>query len=1087
MSKLLSDRVKKVPPGEVSEERYQFIKLSEVEPDLGLPPEENAVLSSDDFGSRKWLTFDRGFNFDVGDRIVVDSNTVDIDTTNFNFSESSDLFRVLSDLDEAIENKEIITDETVQGLGNSSEPLSIGQSVTPTDDVEFNSVLTDQLIFIDRDDPSGRLQWDSVNRTLTLSLTPTATLKVGQQIVYLVKNVTANPIPKGALVVVTGVVENDKTKITVALWTGSQPIETVIGFAKETIEPNDEGFILNQGELRNVNTTGYTGLLSDVGIIPGEDSSIIGEIWDFSQFLYLSDDGRLTNVKPEAPNSKMIVAQVINVHPQVGSVYVRIIPSSNIGNDDLIQLSSLNDRDILRYNSVNSRFENVQQITTTVSETPPLNPNGGDLWWDTTDGNLYLYFVGEFSQQWVAASIGPSGPRGFTGSRGDTGFTGSQGAVGTGIEILGSFDDPNELPASGAVGDAYLINGDLYIWDGVEWVNAGTIQGVTGFTGSQGVGFTGSQGDVGFVGSEGFTGSQGDTGFTGSRGIQGTLGFTGSQGDIGFTGSKGEPGDLGTIGFTGSQGVIGFTGSFGARGFTGSRGFGGSRGDTGFVGSRGDLGFTGSVGAGLTILGSLNDISELPTVNQTGDAYLVNNRLFVWDGIEWIDIGELLGPRGFTGSQGDTGFGGSQGFTGSQGIGFTGSQGDTGFTGSIGPAISILGELDSELELPPTGNLGEAYLIQGNLWVWEGTEWVNVGTIQGPIGFTGSRGDTGFIGSQGVRGFTGSQGAQGFNGSQGDTGFTGSIGPAITILGTLTDPSELPPSGSSGDAYLINGDLYIWDGVQWNNVGSLNGFTGSVGFTGSRGPIGFTGSQGIQGPLGFTGSRGDTGFTGSVGPAITILGTLNDPSELPASGDIGDAYLINGDLYIWDGVQWNNVGSIQGPVGFTGSAGIDGSTGFTGSRGFTGFTGSQGDTGFVGSIGFTGSTGFTGSQGETSATVASIFYQVYQDQEPILSGIKGEILIPFDATITEWSLLSDVVGSVTLDIWKSSYADYPPTVSNSITGAEKLTITSGIKNQSTSLTGWTTQINAGDILRFNIDSVFDIERLSINLKIVRVT
>jgi hypothetical protein len=106
------------------------------------------------------------------------------------------------------------------------------------------------------------------------------------------------------------------------------------------------------------------------------------------------------------------------------------------------------------------------------------------------------------------------------------------------IKILGSFEDENELPVeNNEIGDAYLINGDIWIWEGNEWKNGGPVKGPQGD-----VGYTGSQGEIGFTGSVGFTGSQGDVGFVGSQGFtgsQGDTGFTGSQGDQGFTGSSG--------------------------------------------------------------------------------------------------------------------------------------------------------------------------------------------------------------------------------------------------------------------------------------------------------------------------------------------------------------------------------------------------------------------------------------------------------------------------------------------------------------------------------------------------------------------
>lgn len=40
----------------------------------------------------------------------------------------------------------------------------------------------------------------------------------------------------------------------------------------------------------------------------------------------------------------------------------------------------------------------------TVSATPPSMPNPADLWWNTNDGNLYIYFNDGTSSQWVVAN-----------------------------------------------------------------------------------------------------------------------------------------------------------------------------------------------------------------------------------------------------------------------------------------------------------------------------------------------------------------------------------------------------------------------------------------------------------------------------------------------------------------------------------------------------------------------------------------------------------------------------------------------------------------------------------------------------------
>ena len=103
----------------------------------------------------------------------------------------------------------------------------------------------------------------------------------------------------------------------------------------------------------------------------------------------------------------------------------------------------------------------------------------------------------------------------------------------------------------------------------------------------------------------------------------------------------------------------------------------------------------------------------------------------------------------------------------------------------------------------------------------------------------------------------------------------------------------------------------------------------------------------------------------------------------------------------------------------------------------------------------------------------------------ITTGIKGDIEIPFDCTIISVSLLADQSGSIKVDIWKDSYTNYPPTDADTITGGNEPEISSGIKDQDSTLTSWTTSLSAGDILRINVDSVSTIQRCTLSLQIKR--
>lgn len=108
----------------------------------------------------------------------------------------------------------------------------------------------------------------------------------------------------------------------------------------------------------------------------------------------------------------------------------------------------------------------------------------------------------------------------------------------------------------------------------------------------------------------------------------------------------------------------------------------------------------------------------------------------------------------------------------------------------------------------------------------------------------------------------------------------------------------------------------------------------------------------------------------------------------------------------------------------------------------------------------------------------------------ITTGLKVYLPpIPFACTINQWTLLGDVSGSIVVNIYKSTYAAYDPTthpaVADKITASTPPTITTAKKNQSSTLTSWTTSIAAGDILALNVDSVTSLTKCTFGLKVTR--
>jgi hypothetical protein len=84
---------------------------------------------------------------------------------------------------------------------------------------------------------------------------------------------------------------------------------------------------------------------------------------------------------------------------------------------------------------------------------------------------------------------------------------------------------------------------------------------------------------------------------------------------------------------------------------------------------------------------------------------------------------------------------------------------------------------------------------------------------------------------------------------------------------------------------------------------------------------------------------------------------------------------------------------------------------------------------------------------------------------------NAAIYIPEDCTIIGVEVLTaGGTGSCVLDIWRTPYGSYPPTVANSITAAAKPTINGDIKYRDTTLTGWSTALSSGDTLLVNLTS-----------------
>lgn len=391
--------------------------------------------------------------------------------------------------------------------------------------------------------------------------------------------------------------------------------------------------------------------------------------------------------------------------------------------------------------------------------------------------------------EWLAELVGPPGPKGEDGS---------------GVEILGTYDDLEALEAavqSPQQGDMYNVGTEapfqIYMWDatsgGGSWVHQGQIQGPKGDTGAQGPqgpegpkGDAGPKGETGETGAQGIQGPKGDTGPTGPQGEKGETGATGPQGpkgDTGETGPQGEKGDTGAQGPQGPKGDTGETGPQGPKGDTGEQGPQGPKGDT---------------GTGLDIKGTYDSVELLEAAVQSpqqGDMYNVGASapytIYMWDETsgtgDWVSQGQLQGAKGDTGPQGPQGEPGTPGAQGPAGA--DGQPGEDG--GYYTPSVDASGNLSwaaSKADMPAVSG-------------------TNIRGPQGPAGEDGAPGAQGPAGQDGAPGAQGEQGPQGPAGADGQDATINGVN-ALTLQtanGISSNQSgstltiKLPDGGDVGD------------------------------------------------------------------------------------------------------------------------------------------------------------------------------------------------------------------------------------------------------------------------------------------------
>ena len=202
-------------------------------------------------------------------------------------------------------------------------------------------------------DATGRIYYDSSDQfqTLVFQMNGSAVQKIGEEQYYRVK--CQGSITKGQVVSFAGTVGASGGLIAkAAAGLTVDQSNYILGVATESGNNNDWIFVTAFGEVKNINTTGGA------------------EAWVDGQILYYNPlvTGGLTKTKPAAPNAIAVVAAVVHVGSSNGILFVRPTYGSVLGGTDgNVQFGTLNNLDVIQYNSTGQYWQNVPASGLSVS------------------------------------------------------------------------------------------------------------------------------------------------------------------------------------------------------------------------------------------------------------------------------------------------------------------------------------------------------------------------------------------------------------------------------------------------------------------------------------------------------------------------------------------------------------------------------------------------------------------------------------------------------------------------------------------------------------------------------------------------
>lgn len=191
----------------------------------------------------------------------------------------------------------------------------------------------------------GQVYWDGDDHTFSVQTDKSnVTLQIGQEFYVRIVNKTGSELIDGQTVYINDVHGNRPT-VELAIATASETSDSVIGVITANILENAEGYVTTSGIVRGYNTSDFTA----------------------GDTLYVSEtvEGELQNTEPVSPNHAVKVAIALN-KTNDGSIFIFIQLGTELWGLHDVDISSVADNNVLRYDSASSTWKN-EALSPTVS------------------------------------------------------------------------------------------------------------------------------------------------------------------------------------------------------------------------------------------------------------------------------------------------------------------------------------------------------------------------------------------------------------------------------------------------------------------------------------------------------------------------------------------------------------------------------------------------------------------------------------------------------------------------------------------------------------------------------------------------